>query len=168
MTRDDIIGFVIAEEGGIVDNGADPGGRTNRGITQRYLNAARVSQPDMSLPATVDELTVEQTAELYRRDEWSQIHGDELPPGIALLVMDCAVNSGPARAVKLLQLALGITADGVPGPATLAAANTAPPSLEDEYVARHAVWFASLYDTENVFELGWMRRLVKAFRLAIT
>jgi len=168
VTRDDIIAFILEEEGGLVDNGADPGGRTNFGITQRYLDAARQTHPDMKLPATVDELTSAQAAELYRRDEWSQIHGDALPAPIALLVMDCAVNSGPARAVRLLQLALGITADGIPGPATLAAASSAPPSLEDEFTARHAVYFASLDDAESVFELGWMRRLLKAYRLAIT
>jgi lysozyme family protein len=166
MTRDDIIAFVLKEEGGLVDDPADPGGRTNFGITQKYLAAAQLSHTDMNLPATVDELTSEQAAELYRRDEWFTIHGDALPAPLALLVMDCAVNSGPKRAIEMLQEALdGVSVDGVMGPHTLSAAG-ASPGIVDEYAARHAAFYAGLEVREGKFELGWMRRLMRAHRLA--
>jgi lysozyme family protein len=167
MTRDDIIAFILEREGGLVDDPADPGGRTNFGITQKYLTAARVAHPDMNLPETVDKLVNVEAAELYRRDEWFTIHGDALPPALALLVMDCAVNSGPKEAIELLQAALdGVSVDGVMGPHTISAAAAAP-DIVDEYSARHAAFYAALAVREGKFELGWMRRLIKAHRAAL-
>lgn len=169
MTRDDIIGWIIQQEGGLVDNPADPGGRTNMGITQRYLNAAIIKNPDLELPTTVDQLNEAEAAELYRRDEWSAICGEQLPGGVALLAMDTAVNSGPHEAIVILQRSLGVTADGIMGPATIAAAASANQSaLEDEFCAQHAKFFADLDQKEQPFELGWMRRLMKAHRLSAT
>lgn len=169
MTRDDIIAFELQEEGGFVDNPADPGGATNFGITQRYLTAAIAAHPELNLPATVQELNSAEAAELYRLDEWSEIHGDQLPPGVALLVMDTAVNSSPAEAVRILQHALQVTVDGVIGPATIAAACAANQEhLEDEFCAQHAKFFADLDQKEQPFEVGWMRRLIKAHRVVVS
>jgi len=40
--------FVLRWEGGFVDHPADPGGRTNRGVTQRTYDAWRQSWADRS------------------------------------------------------------------------------------------------------------------------
>ena len=166
MTRDEIIAFIIQQEGGFVDNPADPGGATNMGITQHYLDNARKVWPN--LPVSVTDLTFSQVASLYESDEWVTIHGDQLPPVIGLLVMDEAVNGGPGTAAKLLQEALGITADGVIGAATIAAAAASrAPQLALEYAARRAVFYAKLEDNEAMFELGWMRRLLTVYTRAL-
>jgi lysozyme family protein len=166
VTRDQIIEMIVRLEAGYSDNPADPGGATNFGITQRYLDNARNRWPD--LPASVADLNVSQAFMLYQSDEWVEIHGDQLPAMVAPLVMDEAVNGGPGTAVRLLQESLNIAADGVIGPQTLAAAQAADPAkLAAEYAARRAVFYAKLEDSEAQFELGWMRRLITVYALSI-
>lgn len=163
MTRDEIIALIINIEGGLVDNPNDPGGRTNMGITQRYLDHAVAA--DRSLPTLVDDLTVAQVTGLYRKDQWAAVHGDALPPALAALAIDSAINEGPGAAVMLLQQALGVTVDHVVGPGTIAAAGRAPASVAAEYAARRATHYAHL--NKDTFELGWMRRLFRVYTAAI-
>jgi lysozyme family protein len=168
VTRDEIIAFVINSiEGGYVDKPDDPGGATNFGITQRYLNMARSAMPSMNLPANVIDLTPLQATVLYQSDEWVAVKGDQLPPPLALLVFDTAVNEGVQRAARVLQQALGVTADGLIGPATIAAAASADAKVCAEFAARRAVCYAQLDATEGQFELGWMRRLIKVYTQAV-
>ena len=75
------IELILAEEGGQVNHPRDPGGLTKYGISQR-------SYPDLNIAA----LTKETVVALYRRDYWNPVHGDELPDGLDLLLLDCAVN----------------------------------------------------------------------------
>lgn len=167
MNRDEIIALTIKLEGGYVNNPADPGGATNMGVTQRYLDNAR--KTDATLPASVKDLTVGQVTALYRLDQWAAVQGDALPPGVAALAFDGAVNEGPGTAVMLLQQALGIHVDGKLGPATLAAIGPLVVSHEDlalEYAARRATHYAAL--NKGIFELGWMRRLFKVYTAAVT
>ncbi len=164
MTRDDIIALTIKLEGGFVDNAADPGGRTNMGITQRYLDHARLS--DSSLPADVKGLTVTTVTHLYEIDQWVTTGAAALPSAVAALAFDGGVNEGPGTAVMLLQQALGVHVDQQCGPATLAAAAAHDPlDLALEYAAHRAVHYAKL--NKDVFELGWMRRLLTVYTAAI-
>ena len=166
LNRDQIIALVIQLEGGLVDNPADPGGRTNMGITQRYLDNARTH--DATLPATVDALTVAQVTQLYQTDQWATVDGDNLPAAIATLAFDGAVNEGPGTAVMLLQQALGILADGKMGSGTRGAVNGANwAKLAAEYAARRAVHYATIGAGKSVFELGWMRRLITVYTAAV-
>jgi lysozyme family protein len=171
MTRDQIIALVIKLEGGLVDNPADPGGRTNMGITQRYLDARRHARmivgglPIPDLPATVDALTLAQVTWFYQTDQWRAVRGDDIPPALAALAFDAAVNEGPGTAVMLLQQALGVTVDQKMGPATVMACHDAPAATAAEYAARRAAHYASL--NKGVFELGWMRRLITVYTAAV-
>jgi lysozyme family protein len=167
MTRDEIIAFVIDIEGGYSDAAGDPGGQTEMGITQHYLDLARAANVVMGLPASVAELTATQVTALYQADQWAAVHGDQLPAGLALLAFDTAVNEGPHRAIVILQQTLGVTADGVVGPATIAAAASAGAKVCAEFAARRGVAYAQLDATEGQFELGWMRRLIRVYTRAI-
>lgn len=105
------------------------------------------------------------------------MRGDQLPPALALLVFDAAVNNGVARATKLLQAAIGTTDDGLFGTGTMAAlaralGNGSPDqvtAVAAEFQARRIVFMASL-STWSTFGLGWARRLAllpfQAVRLA--
>lgn len=167
MTRDDILAFILKEEGGLVNNPADPGGLTNHGVTQRYYDdrKAKGTVP-AGYPDSVADLTADQAAQLYVTDQWAFIHGDALDPSLALLALDCAVNQGAPEAVILLQLAANVTHDGIMGPGTLAAIHARDPRVMlKEFAARRAVRYAAGNDT---FELGWMRRLFDAYTMALT
>ena len=107
----DCIKIILTEEGGLSVDARDPGGTTKYGISQR-------AYPSLDIRA----LTLDDATTLYHRDYWTPIRGDDFPAGLALLLLDTAVNMGPATAVKLLQTTLQVTADGIPGPNTQTAA----------------------------------------------
>jgi lysozyme family protein len=163
MTRDEIIALVLKEEGGYVDNPADPGGATNFGITQRYLDGARLHDP--TLPSSVRDLTITQASALYAADQWHAVQGDALPPDVAAVAFDGAINEGPGTVVKLLQQALRVPVDGVIGPATIAAARTNPKAAQLLAAQRgsHYAKIVLAHPGEVVFLDGWMNRIFTIF-----
>lgn len=106
-------------EGGYSDHPADNGGKTNRGITQATLAAWR-GRPVTE--ADVRALTAEEAEAIASAQYWNQVKADQLPPGVDLYAADFAFNSGPRRAIKVCQQALGFEGqdvDGYVGPLTL-------------------------------------------------
>lgn len=149
--------IVLREEGGKVDDPRDKGGRTNAGVTQRVYNDYRQRK---GLPTRdVYMLESSERDEIYRQSYWNMIKGDDLPPGIDLVVFDGAVNSGPARAAKWLQKAVGVPVDGLIGPTTLHAAEAASARvavIRDIMAARRS--FLKGLKTFGTFGRGWMAR----------
>ncbi|MCD6073099.1 MAG: hypothetical protein K0S42_3615 [Microvirga sp.] len=122
---DHAVELVLQHEGGFVHHAQDPGGATKFGITRETLSRVR------GRPATIEDvraLTRAEAVAVYRRLYWDAVRGDDLPPGLDLAVFDLAVNSGPARAVRMLQTVLGVAVDGIVGPVTLEAAWQAEPA----------------------------------------
>lgn len=156
---------VFAHEGGEVDDPADPGGHTNMGITQVTLNRARLIIAD--LPESVSDLTQAQCAEIYRVLYWRPIHGDELPLGLALLAFDCCVNQGEMDAKRFLQHAVKVKVDGQLGPVTLSKAATAGEREMTEMAARRMHDYMLLDALDDRFGLGWSRRLLQTFAVAL-
>lgn len=162
MSFDSALQFVLGFEGGFSDHPRDPGGRTNLGITQRTLDAARKAHPGWNLPADVAALRKPQAASIYREEYWDAVKGDFLPPGVALIVFDAAVNQGPARAKRWLQEAAGVVVDGVIGPKTLEAVDEASSlALIREIGALRALGYDKTGNMAT-FGKGWMRRLMAA------
>ena len=148
---------VLKHEGGYVDHPVDPGGATNMGITRKTLAAWR------GYPVTKDEvrsLTVEEASRIYRDKYWNPVRGDDLPPPLALVAFDCAVNQGPDRAKRWLQQSVGAFADGVIGPNTVAkalAADTARAVIE---LSARRMWHYTGLSIWPTFRKGWTRRLL--------
>ena len=114
---------VLRQEGGFADDPRDPGGATKFGVTRAVLSEARgraVSAEDVAA------LTQAEAAEIYRRSYWAPAACAELPEGLDLVAFDMAVNMGPGTSARLLQAALGVTADGAVGTRTLAALDSQP------------------------------------------
>ena len=112
---DRCLGAVLRFEGGFSDHPHDPGGPTNLGVTLAALSGA------WGRAATVAELkalTAEQAAAIYQARYWRPARCGELPEGLDLMVFDTAVNMGSGTAVRLLQTAVGVAADGAFGPRT--------------------------------------------------
>lgn len=142
-------------EGGYVDHPRDPGGATNMGITFAVLQrwrGAPITKTD------VRNLTKAEAAAIYESNYWRPIRGDDLPLGVDLSTMDYGVNSGPSRSVRDLQRVVGVNADGVVGPVTLAAAAHAPRATIKAHCARRLSFVQGLkiWDT---FGKGWSRRI---------
>lgn len=119
---DTAMAFVLASEGGYVFDPRDPGGETNKGVTDKQdgkVDGNVDVNGDGTLMVHVKDLTVDQAKVVYRRNYWTPTHCDELSPGRALIIVDTAVNMGIHQAVKLIQRVGGLTEDGVFGPKTL-------------------------------------------------
>ena len=148
---------VLVHEGGYVNHARDPGGATNKGVTQTVYDDWRAKQGLEK--RSVREIEQSEVAAIYRKQYWDAIRGDDLPSGVDYCVFDFAVNSGVKRAARFLQEALLVSIDGQIGPITLKAANDAPAHALCDLICDLRLCFLrslSIYDT---FGRGWTRRV---------
>ncbi len=159
---DNAFKVVIGEEGGFTANEADPGNWTGGRCAIGQCNGTKYGISAGAYPSLhIGALTLDDAKAIYRRDYWNKIRGDELPPAIALLVFDAAVNSGHSRAVRWLQTALKIVADGLLGPVTMAAAQQCAGQggvVLVEYQTQRLLFLTGL-KTWRTFGHGWARRV---------
>ena len=154
---------VLKYEGGYVDHPKDPGGPTNKGVTQAVYDNWRKSQ-NLSIQS-VRAIADSEVAAIYKNLYWDRISGDNLPDGVDFAVFDFAVNSGVSRAAKTLQAVVGVTQDGVIGPATIQAAKTyVAMSVTNKRLA-----FMQSLSIWSTFGKGWSARIadVKAQILSL-
>ena len=150
------LALVLKSEGGFVNHPRDPGGVTNLGVTRNVWRDWVNRDVD---EAEMRSLTPELVTPLYKARYWDACKCDDLPRGVDYAVFDSAVNMGPQRAAKLLQTALGVTADGVIGRATIAAATAANPvELLDAFSQGKEAFYKSL-STFATFGKGWLNRV---------
>lgn len=150
------LAFVLKEEGGFVNNPADPGGATNHGVTKK------VWEDFVGHPVTVDDmkaLTIEQVGPLYKNLYWDRLRGDDLPSGLDYACFDFAVNSGVGRAAKFLQRICGVSQDGSIGPATLDAINSHNARTLSTQLCEERLAFLQGLPTWGVFGKGWGARV---------
>jgi len=156
--------IVVGEEGGFTANPADPGNWTGGACGRGACLGTRYGVSAAAYPGTpIATLTLDAARAIYRRDYWDRVQGDGLPPPLALLVFDAAVNNGVGRAVRWLQAAVGVVPDGVLGPRTLAAVGAKAgqgAALLAEFQAQRLAFMAGL-PTWRTFGLGWARRLCR-------
>jgi lysozyme family protein len=156
--------LVLKSEGGWSDNPADPGGATMRGVTlanfRRYVKAN----------GTKDDLrhiTDAQLATVYRKFYWDAIGGDLLPDGVDYATFDFAVNSGPSRATRYLQSAVGDPMDGIVGPHTIAAVNSRPAGVIIDDLCDTRLQFLQRLPTWGTFGNGWRARVASVRKEAL-
>ena len=94
------LAFTLKWEGGYVNHPLDPGGATNRGITQdtynRYLRSKRQQLKSVRFISTAE------VEDIYRRRYWQLAGCHKLPLPLSVAVFDLAVNCGVGAAKKLL------------------------------------------------------------------
>ena len=110
------------------------------------------------------KLTKEMVAPLYRQQYWDVCNCDDLPAGVDYLAFDFSVNAGSFRAIKTIQRALNITADGVIGPVTLKAIQDAEEFI-DNFTAAKEVFYRSLSNFPT-FGRGWLNRAAESKKAA--
>lgn len=122
---DAALAHVLEMEGGFTDDPFDPGGPTNKGILLRELaewngesltalNAERLKNELRAIPDDT-------VRAIYEARYWRTAGCEALPPALAFMHFDCAVNQGVGTAIRMLQQAVGTDADGEIGPMTRAA-----------------------------------------------
>lgn len=161
MTLDHILDDILAREGGYVDNPHDRGGCTNYGITLATLQDWRGKTVTCE---DVRALTRLEARSIYRDLYVARPGFDKLPSGpLQALLIDWGVHSGPRAAIRALQRILHITADGVLGPKTLAAASVASPDVARLLLKARGEYIAGILQrdpSQRVFAAGWLRRLL--------
>ena len=92
---------------------------------------------------------------------------DLLPIGIALMVFDFGVNAGPGTSARQLQVAIGVTVDGIVGPVTARATRgTDQAALIGALHDAHEQHYRGL-NGFPVFGRGWLARLTRCTARAI-
>ena len=122
-------------EGGYANNPKDRGGETYKGIARNFFPKwkgwqviDKLDKKDVKKLNSVlahDNQMQEWVHRFYQDNFWSQIRGNEIQDQeVANNIYDFAVNSGVSRAIKYMQMVLGVEVDGQFGPVTLGKLNT--------------------------------------------
>lgn len=154
---------VLEMEGGFSDDFHDPGGPTNKGITlnefAKWRGATITAASRQTMIAALKAIDDATVSAIYLRRYWQPASCEALPPPLALMHFDAAVNHGTGTAICILQAALAVAVDGEFGPLTLKAAQTKPAL---EIVARYAGLRRTRYRALPHFwrfGRGWLRRV---------
>ena len=150
MNFDEAFTRLLGHEGAYSDHPADNGGKTMWGITERVARA-NGWQGDMR------DLHRDLAKQIYHASYWRPCRCDELPISIRFDAFDAAVNSGVRQSVKWLQRAVGVRADGIIGPQTLAAALSAT-CLAQRFNGARLMDMTDMEDWPH-FGKGWARRI---------
>ena len=152
---DECLKMVLIHEGGFVNHPKDPGGATNRGVTQKVYDAYRKTRARPM--QSVKFITPDETKAIYKFQYWDRVQGDFLPRGLDYAVFDFAVNSGVSRASEYLQACVGVDQDGVIGALTLSAIGN-PANVINALCDRRMSFLRNL-GTFLTFGRGWTRRV---------
>ena len=156
--------LMIKNEGGFVNHTVpgDRGGQTYAGIARKFHPDWKgwqlIDQGDMNNP----QLT-QQVADFYQQQFWDPVRGSQIDQqSVAQTIFDFAVNAGVRTSARQAQSVVGVTADGIIGPQSLAKLNGFDEQL---FLARFALAKVSHYvgivqqDRDQIkFLLGWLNR----------
>ena len=131
--------FVLAREGGFVNDPDDRGGATNKGITQNTYNSWLKSHGKPS--KDVKNITDTEVKEIYYKNYWLAAGCDKMTSKFAVVCFDPAVNMGVSRVDEFLKAAKWI-------------------DLNEFYLARIRKYneFAK-NQTQRKFLNGWLNRV---------
>lgn len=158
------LALTLAFEGGYSDDTHDPGGATNMGVTRAVLAKVR------GRPVTKSEVMALSRAEaggIYRRLFWNTIAGDQLPTGVDAALFDLSVNSGPAHAVRALQIALSLPATGKLDNGTLSSICVTSPAELVKRLCGQRLSFLARLKNFRFFGKGWSRRVAAIEKAAL-
>lgn len=153
--------FVLRWEGGYVNHPKDPGGATNKGVTQQVYSDWLKRHGRVN--ADVSDLTDADMAAIYEEGYWDRAHCEELSPRLGQVQFDTAVNMGVGRAVRFLQEAVGAVVDGGFGPGTRQSVQAADPEQAlTRYLDIRERFYRNLVNDKPelaTFLKGWLNRL---------
>lgn len=167
---------VLKHEGGNVDDPLDRGGRTSRGCTQATYDAYRRRHGKPYCDVWL--MTDAECRDIYLAQYWIPAGCGALPVGLDYCVFDTAVNSGPRRAGKFLQRALGMEpgeVDGIAGPGTMRHVQDLITSGEVEqliprFIQQRRQFLQDLIQrdpSQQRFAKGWENRIVAVENAAL-
>lgn len=163
-----LIGVILKNEGGFVNDSLDPGGATKMGVSLRFLKSVGDLRWDLDHDGDIDiddirGITKEVASEIYFEKFYAPLNLDNLTnEKLALQVMDHAVNAGIRSAVKIMQRVAGCKEDGIMGPKTIAAANSFKDDIARRYMQGRYLFYEDLVEARPKFIKyldGWNNRV---------
>lgn len=163
---DRLLPYILKWEGGFVNDPADLGGATNKGVTiatWRRIGYDKDGDGDID----VDDLRLLTDRDVRDRvlkpHYWDRWRADEIrSQSVANILVDWVWGSG-AYGIKIPQRVLGVTVDGVVGPKTIAAVNAQDPRQLFERIKQERRDFIERIcvtrPTNRRFKKGWLNRL---------
>lgn len=157
--------YLIANEGGFVNNPRDPGGATNMGITQADLSRWRAMPCSTEDVKNLDRF---EARRIYLFWFWTPLKLDQIiSQSIATCIFDESVNMGLYAGAKTAQqvcnsLGSNLEVDSIMGPQTIAALNSCDP---DKFITAFSSAMKAAYEQiiihdpkMQTFYNGWMKR----------
>lgn len=135
------LAHVLTFEGGFVDHPKDPGGATNRGVTQATYDGWRKGQG--LAVRSVKLITDVEVEQIYFQQYWLKVGAHQLPSPLAFVCFDGAVNHGVNRALAWLA-----------------------ETRDWRVIVAHRLNFYASLGTFDTFGRGWTRRMASVTRLA--
>ena len=147
--------FVLRWEGGYVDNPADPGGATNKGVTQGVYTAYRRSKKQVA--HSVFYITDVEVNDIYKTRYWDAAGCERMTEPVSTIAMDIAVNMGVGRVRQFIDQ-ISKSMDGDPS-------NDVSEVAHRLLELRTSFYYAIVKrrPASNVFLKGWLNR-VRALR----
>ena len=161
----ELVPIIKKWEGGFVNDPDDSGGATNKGVT---LSTFRTWFGANKTVNDLKALTDDQWIYIFLNGYWNQCKASQINnQDIANIIVDWAWASGPVTAIKKVQAIVGTDADGIVGPKTLAAINSANPrQLFDKIKAARLQFVENLAASrpkDKKFLQGWKNRINSFF-----
>lgn len=162
ITFDEAFRRLIGHEGGYSTDRRDPGNWTGGRVGVGTLKGTKFGLAANTYPnLDIKNLTLAQAKAIYKKDWWDKLGADGIHSAIVFQLWDFAINAGKSRAIKELQQAVGVPADGIIGPQTLAAVNSH--DLNDiilSLTAERLKFYTSL-STFKTYGKGWTNRVAE-------
>lgn len=153
-----------AHEGGFQKDPKDRANWTSGLVGVGTLVGTNGGITALDMPGTdIENLTVDQKIAYYMEHYWKTLYSQIVSQTVSNKLFDMGVLFGVGEAVKLMQTALDVVADGDFGPMTLGAVNRANVVLLIEefkqLLIQHAtnIAISNLNETEDLS--GWLRRI---------
>lgn len=159
-----LIPFILQWEGVFVNDPADLGGATNKGVT---IGTFKEYRKRKGLPApTVDDLkniSESEWHDIFKSLYWDRWKADDIKSqSVANILVDWVWASG-VRGILRTQIILGVDADGIVGKKTLNALNAADPKKLFDAIKADRLKFVDeickVRPANERFRKGWTNRI---------
>lgn len=158
--------FILKWEGGFVNDPADLGGATNKGVTISTWKQVGYDK-DGDGDIDVDDLRLLTDDDVLNRvlkpHYWDRWKADQIQSQrVANILVDWVWGSG-ANGIRIPQRVLGVAVDGIVGPKTINAVNAAnPDELVEAIYNERAAFIDRICQSRPAnkkFKRGWLNRL---------
>ena len=163
--------FIRAKKRGFANDPLDNGGATMIGVTiGTYRTYCRYKGKKLPSITDLKNITYKEWRDVVHSLFWSKWKADLIEDqNVANMIVDWVWASGQGIGIKRVQKILGVTADGIVGPKTLAAVNSAnADDLFTKVYNARAAHFNSIVKnnpSQKKWLKGWMNRINYIYNL---